>query len=415
MRTARTLATAAAIAALAACGGGSDDDSWLYPLWVPTDVVVADLDGDGRADVLTSAGLARSADQREGDVTVYRQTAPGRFVSESRVVGRYAWTLTVGDVDGDGAPDLLVVDAGVGGAPQQLWLLRQEPLQRGRLAAPRLLLETTRIERAVLADLTGDGVPDIATAGNAVAPAEAGLTLLPQSAAARGSFGPAQVMAMPGRVSTVAVGDVDGDGRADLVAQVTTSPSGVSPPVSSLWLSRQPAAGSFAPPALLADTSALIVQRLLVRDLDADGRADVAAFGRPCCFPPGRLIVARQLTAGGFDAAVTPLDGVQGIDDAAFADFDGDGRVDAAVAGFFPVGSPSTVHTRLNLFRQQPGGGFAQVAATELPFSASRAAAGDVDGDGRPDLVLLGGTNQAWLLLNSAAQPGTFGAPQRLP
>jgi hypothetical protein len=73
-----------------------------------------------------------------------------------------------------------------------------------------------------------------------------------------------------------------------------------------------------------------------------------------------------------------------------FADLDGDGRPDAGVAGFFPEGSPSVVHARLNRFTQSGAGAFALVSSSELSIDASRVTAGDVDGDGRNETVLLG-------------------------
>jgi len=49
--------TALMAATLGACGGrGAGDTSWLLPLWVPTDVAVADVDGDGRADLVLLRG-----------------------------------------------------------------------------------------------------------------------------------------------------------------------------------------------------------------------------------------------------------------------------------------------------------------------------------------------------------------------
>jgi hypothetical protein len=42
-------------------------------------------------------------------------------------------------------------------------------------------------------------------------------------------------------------------------------------------------------------------------------------------------------------------------------------------------------------------------------------AAGDVDGDGRTDLVAVGDDNRAWALLQVPGQPATFGAPRLLP
>ena len=52
--------------ALHGCGGGDDTD-WLFPLWVPTEVLVADIDGNGHADILTLAQYATDMDQREGE------------------------------------------------------------------------------------------------------------------------------------------------------------------------------------------------------------------------------------------------------------------------------------------------------------------------------------------------------------
>jgi hypothetical protein len=86
----------------------------------------------------------------------------------------------------------------------------------------------------------------------------------------------------------------------------------------------------------------------------------------------------------------TPMQDLKGIDDAVFGDLDGDHRPDAAVVGFFPVGSPSTVKARLNRFTQSGAGAFAVVSSSDLSVDASRVTVGDVDGDGRREIVVLG-------------------------
>ena len=79
------------------------------PLWFPLDAVAADADGDGRQDLVLAypAGLRG----KELQVTAYRGLGGGRFAPEPR-----RWKLNDevtdwlygADLDGDGAPDLLV-------------------------------------------------------------------------------------------------------------------------------------------------------------------------------------------------------------------------------------------------------------------------------------------------------------------
>jgi hypothetical protein len=84
------------------------------------------------------------------------------------------------------------------------------------------------------------------------------------------------------------------------------------------------------------------------------------------------------------------------------------------MVGFYPVGSPTTVYSTLNILLQNGTGGFNPSAAIAMPVASSRVAAGDIDADGRKDLVVLGGDNQLFLLRQSGASPGTFLPPAPL-
>ena len=61
---------------------------------------------------------------------------------------------------------------------------------------------------------------------------------------------------------------------------------------------------------------------------------------------------------------------------------------------------------------QNGNGGYLLTASISLPIHATRIAAGDIDGDGLTDLVVLGGDNQIMVLLQSSGLHGTFLAPQ---
>ncbi len=402
-----------------ACGGGggssgSSDDSWLYPLWVETDVRVADIDGDGRADVVTLAQLSSNMSQREGRLVVRRQTAPGLFApAQTYVVGVYPWKLALGDIDGDGAADLVVTDVGSTSATtgRAVWLLRQDAGNRGHFLAPqRLGISPTSPYGVVVGDVNGDNLPDIVIADS---PATGvGATVLYQDAVQRGTFLAPALLALPGEATAVAIGDLDGDGRSDLVFRVLLSQTNFVPN-TALVVRYQQAGGVLAPAVTLSTQTGLNSQLLTIDHYDTNGVRDVVEFFTPSstAFQAKVTTLLQSKPPGTFGTVDTPLAGVNGLDGGVVADLDGDGRPDFASVGAYPVGSPSTVSSSLNIFMQNGSGAFTLRTSTAMPFPATRVAAGDINGDGLNDLVALGGNNRVTLLLQSATSPGTYLAP----
>ena len=214
----------------------------------------------------------------------------------------------------------------------------------------------------------------------------------------------------------MAAGDVDDDGRSDLLAWIYTSASGVYPPSGALVVVYQDVGGVLEVSGQLAPRTGLNVGRLAIEDVNGDGRRDLFAFHTPSSASyTARLTVVPQTAPRVFGAPVTSsLAGVRGIDDAVLADLDDSGTSDVATVGFFPVGVPSTVESRTNLLLNDHTGTFVLSAETEMPIAVSRVAAGDLDGDDRNDLVLLGEDNRCLVAFQSRTTAGTFTAPRAL-
>jgi hypothetical protein len=403
---------AATTLALLACGaGGGEDDSWLYPLWVTTDVLVADVDGNGLNDVITLAQLSSSQSVRQGQLLVRRQKSPGEFLpAQTYPVGVYPWKMALGDINGDGAPDLVVTDVGSSSttASGAVWKLLQDSSTPGQFLPPQPLLSNLKQPYGVvIGDINNDALPDIVIAN---APALGiGATVLYQNPTSPGTFLAPSLIALPGNATAVALGLLNGDGLNDLVFRVFLSQTNYVPN-TTLAVRYQQAGGVLAPAVALSPQTGLNTSLLTLTDYNADGVRDVVEFFTTSStdYRAKVTTLLQSKPAGSLAAVDTTLTGVQGIDGGVVADLNGDGLPDFASVGFYPVGSPSTVKSSLNIFLQDGSGAYTLTTTLAMPFSASRVAAGDVNGDGLNDLVVFGGSNQVIVLRQDMNNRGTF-------
>ncbi|MGA8179722.1 MAG: VCBS repeat-containing protein [Desulfobacterales bacterium] len=389
--------------------GGADDDSWLFPLGVETDVVVTDIDGDGRKDVLTLAMFSTSMSHYEGHIMLYRQTDQGGFSAPSTyIVGAYPWQLVASDIDGDTLPDLLVTDVDL----NNVQLLLQDPGRNGQFLSPQQIAGGVHAYEAAVADFNNDNASDIAIVDSHNGANR--IVMIYQDPVNQGEFLPAVDLILPGASSNVTTGDINGDGLADLLTWIYLKPGSWTPSGEIAVILQQPD-GSLGPIFTLAPQTGLNVGLLKIADYDGDGVNDLFVFFTPFSvdYKAKLTVVLQDPATGNFAAPVdTSLAGIRGIDDAVVADLNGDDRPDFAVVGFFPAGSAVT--SRLNLFTQSGGGAFSLKGVYNLPIYASRIAAGDIDGDGLNDLVVFGGDNECMVLIQSTVMAGTFQPPKSL-
>ena len=391
--------------------GGGGDYSWLFPLWVETDVVVSDIDVDGRNDVLTLAMLSTSMSHDEGHLRVYRQIDQGGFSAPSTyIIGEYPWQLVVSDIDGDTLPDLLVTEPDL----RDVRLLLQDPDSNGQFLPPLQIASGMRAYETAVADFNNDSTSDIAIVDSRVGSNR--IVMLYQDPVNQGMFLTAVDLMLPGSSSNIAAGDLDGDGLTDLLAWIYLASSGWTPN-GVLAISLQQPNGTLGQITTLAPQTGLNVGLLSIADYNGDGANDLFVFFTPSSadYKAKLTVVLQESVPGTFAAPVdTSLAGIRGIDDAVVADLNGDGRPDFAVVGFFPEGSPSKVKSRLNLFTQSGGGAFSLAGVYNMPISVSRVAAGDIDDDGLNDLIVLGSENQSMVLIQSHNMMGTFNPPNPL-
>jgi hypothetical protein len=174
-------------------------------------IAIADLNGDGKADLVATAS----------GVNVYLQDpqSPGHFLSPaSYAAGAQPIFIAVQDLNGDGRPDLAIANLGTieEGSTASLSVLLQNPSGAGVFLPATNYTTGIRSYAVAAADLNGDGKADIAVANSGTFSGSS-ISVFLQDPLTPGRFQPATNYAGSGVITCVAIGDMNGDSKEDLV------------------------------------------------------------------------------------------------------------------------------------------------------------------------------------------------------
>ncbi|MBI1839823.1 MAG: VCBS repeat-containing protein [Verrucomicrobia bacterium] len=330
----------------------------------------ADLDGDGLIDLVVAnnenakitllmnrTGKPAVEKPAQGVKREVNELPPdARFKVESLASEKRISALIVADLNGDGLPDIAYV-----GEPKPIEFVIH--FNQGKLAwsAPkRWRIDDAQLtgEGLVAGDLNGDGLMDVAIL------AENHIAVLTQNA--DHAFGEPEKIPFTGTVKSIDIRDLDGDGRQDLIL---LNSEGANP----IRFRLQNKAGQLGPELHF---SGLPIRGFHAEDLDGDGKSEVISIA----MTSGRATVASlrskpaspltgDLGQGQFQ--VIPLAKTskprRGV---VWADIDGDQLADLLVA------QPET--GQIALYRQEKDGGLNSVRTfpslagiTEIAVSAT--------------------------------------------
>jgi hypothetical protein len=348
--------------------------------WWPTSVAAADVNGDGKADMIAANSLT-------DDVSVLLGNGDGTFlVQKTFDAGWDPDFVSVADVNGDGKPDLVVASFASNGTLSVL-LGNGD----GTFQAPDIIAVGSWPGSVAAADVNGDGKQDLVVANTGSN--NVGVLL----GNGDGTFQAQRTFAAGQSAGFVAVADVNGDGKADLVVA-----NGGSDNVGVLLGNGD---GTFQDQRVFSTGSNSEPLCVAVADVNRDGRLDLVVANEA----GDNVGVLLGNGDGSFQAQRTFAVGSNPIFVAA-ADINGDGNADLAVAN----GGGDNVGVLLG----NGDGTFGVQKAFGTGTMPVSLAVADVNGDGTPDILgacEVGSTVSVLLSSeNFISQPYAIAAPNGL-
>lgn len=190
----------------------------------PNGLAIADIDGDGRQDAVVSNGAT-------GQVAVLLGNGSGAFAAavefgvKSTAADRFPLGVAVGDMNGDGKQDIVTVNVAADFVTGSIsFITNTSTLGSVSFAAPAETPTAAKPNAVLVAQLDGSNKLDVVVANTGAKSID--VLLSNNGAIGAPTFAAPVPYALGQSPNAIAFGDIDGDGRVDLVtANVESSVS----------------------------------------------------------------------------------------------------------------------------------------------------------------------------------------------
>jgi hypothetical protein len=343
-------------------------------------VLSGDLTGDGRPDVVARTSI--------NTILLFPTQSDGSIGTGSLLYhGTSLSDVVIADVNGDGHPDVIVAER----SPNSLVVILSNG--DGSFAAPLVTPLSFEPTQIAAGDFNSDGKKDVAVRS------ASGPLFVVLSGDGAGNFAEISRLTLAGSPYALVTGDIDGDGHADVLI-ANNNPIGYQ-----LYFGKGD--GTFDMPVTVPGAPSAS-SKIILADLDGDGDLEIIS----CEFAANSVTVVVNLGSRAFSAPaaynVLPAN--------AFAYGN---PFDLVVLDATDDGKPDVIVSLSNerLIATLPGNGDGslgtiQYSAVSFPTYPESLTAADFTGDGRVDVVMSTGEGRVRLFRNASGESAMSFRPQ---